>query len=501
MAIGSENIAAEMICTNELLQHLESNVTESGSDFKSIDVEGAYSHTLKIPIEWEFSELKNIIEIVGGSQPPKSEFKSESGKDLIRLIQIRDYKSDKHLVYIPTEKAKRFVSKDDVMIGRYGPPIFQILRGLEGAYNVALMKAVPVSGVMNNEYLFHYLNGRDIYNYVESASDRTAGQSGVNKAHLEKYPVGLPPLAEQAVIAHTLDALLAQVDNIKIRLDGIPKILKTFRQSVLAAAVSGKLTEEWRGENGGEVWRNSVFENLLEEMRNGLSPKPNEDGIGYPIFRISAVRPQMINYSDMRYLECDEKIADRYRLQKNDLLFTRYNGSIDFVGVCGMIKQEPAGIILYPDKLIRVRLKKDINPSYIDVYFASPTIRKLVTDFVKSTSGQKGISGKDLKSVVIALPSMEEQAKIVRRVEELFAFADQIEQQVKNAQGRVNSLTQSILAKAFRGEFTTQWRADNPDLISGDNSAQALLAAIQKEHEKLKPVKKAKAKQTKKVLV
>ena len=85
---------------------------------------------------------------------------------------------------------------------------------------------------------------------------------------------------------------------------------------------------------------------------------------------------------------------------------------------------------------------------------------------------------------------------VVRRVEELFAFADQIEQQVKNAQGRVNNLTQSILAKAFRGELTAQWRAKNPDLISGDNSAEALLAKIQAERDALKKSSKPKKKST-----
>ena len=115
---------------------------------------------------------------------------------------------------------------------------------------------------------------------------------------------------------------------------------------------------------------------------------------------------------------------------------------------------------------------------------------------------------------------------VVRRVEELFAFADQIEQQVQTAQGRVNNLTQSILAKALdscihalgaspqpsavqirsgricRGELTTQWRADNPDLITGDNSAEALLAKIHAERDALKksskPKKKSTAKKTEK---
>lgn len=75
-------------------------------------------------------------------------------------------------------------------------------------------------------------------------------------------------------------------------------------------------------------------------------------------------------------------------------------------------------------------------------------------------------------------PCSLEQTQIIHRVEELFTFADQIEQQVKNAQERVNNLTQSILAKAFRGELTAQWRKDNPGLVSGENSAESLLARI-----------------------
>ncbi|HFP1252089.1 TPA: restriction endonuclease subunit S, partial [Escherichia coli] len=86
-----------------------------------------------------------------------------------------------------------------------------------------------------------------------------------------------------------------------------------------------------------------------------------------------------------------------------------------------------------------------------------------------------------LKELPIPLPSLEEQREIVRRVEQLFAYADTIEKQVNNALARVNNLTQSILAKAFRGELTAQWRAENPELISGENSAAALLEKIKAE--------------------
>ncbi len=235
---------------------------------KSIAIDGSYKHTLYAPKCWEFLPLKELVEIIGGSQPPKSDFSSEPGLGKIRLIQIRDYKSEDYVVYIPVEKAKRFCVKDDIMIGRYGPPIFQILRGLDGAYNVALMKAEPKYSFLEKEYLYRYLRNQNIYNYVESASDRTAGQSGVNKKHLENYPIPLPPQTEQKQIITRLDELLRRVNCIKSSLDAIPNILKRFHQSVLKNAVTGELTNEWRTTN--KIVTKSaplLLERILEERQ------------------------------------------------------------------------------------------------------------------------------------------------------------------------------------------------------------------------------------------
>ena len=93
----------------------------------------------------------------------------------------------------------------------------------------------------------------------------------------------------------------------------------------------------------------------------------------------------------------------------------------------------------------------------------------------------------------VPYPKLEEQTEIVRRVEQLFAYADTIEQQAKAAKERVDKLTQAILAKAFRGELTADWRAANPELISGDNSAAALLEKIKAERQAMKPNKKTAA--------
>ncbi|MBJ4016128.1 restriction endonuclease subunit S, partial [Salmonella enterica subsp. enterica serovar Meleagridis] len=111
----------------------------------------------------------------------------------------------------------------------------------------------------------------------------------------------------------------------------------------------------------------------------------------------------------------------------------------------------------------------------------SPQLRQIIENIARSTSGVNNINSKELASLEIPLTPLPEQHEIVRRVEQLFAWADTIEKQVNSALTRVNSLTQSILAKAFRGELTAQWRAENPELISGENSAAALLEKIKAE--------------------
>ena len=363
------------------------------------------------------------------------------------------------------------------------------------ATNQQINTVVPSSQV---DYRFFYYQLQTLKPWMqENASATTV--TIINKGKFSKAPVTLPPLAEQKVIADKLDTLLAQVETTKTRLERIPQILKRFRQSVLAAAVSGRLTEEWRERNSHQFpYENRELSEIIHEMRNGLSPKPNEDGRGHPILRISSVRPFSLDQIDIRHLEVSETDKERYSLQPDDLLFTRYNGSIEFVGVCARVSQLNHDTLLYPDKLIRVRVDKaQVTPQFLEIFAASFEAREYIYSLVKSTSGQKGISGKDLKLMKVALPTVSEQTEIVRRVDQLFAHADRIEQQVNNALTRVNNLTQSILAKAFRGELTEQWRKDNPELISGDNSAEALLGRIKAERAAQQPKKKTRNKKPK----
>ena len=206
------------------------------------------THPLKrtyfAPSSWRASKLDDICDIVGGSQPPKTSFYYSTGPDLIRLIQIRDYKSDSKATYIPKALARRFCSETDIMIGRYGPPIFQILRGLDGAYNVALMKAVPNPEFVHQEFLYWYLQSQELYNYVNLEAQRTAGQDGVNKAHLMKWPVFLPPLEEQDEIVRQIKAAFAWIARISAEHAKASRLLPKLDHSILAKAFRGELVPQ-----------------------------------------------------------------------------------------------------------------------------------------------------------------------------------------------------------------------------------------------------------------
>jgi len=174
--------------------------------------------------------IEDVCKFVGGAQPPKEVFIDEERENYIRLIQTRDYKTDAYKTYIPISLARKFCNKSDIMIGRYGPPIFQICRGLEGAYNVALLKAVPKKNILN-EYLYYFLSQVTIFKYVDLLSKRTGGQTGVDLVSLNKYPIDLPPLKLQASIAKVLSDLDANIElnnRINRELEAMAKTLYDY---------------------------------------------------------------------------------------------------------------------------------------------------------------------------------------------------------------------------------------------------------------------------------
>ena len=175
--------------------------------------------------------------------------------------------------------------KGSVAIAMYGATIGKTSTfGIDATTNQACGVGRPVKGATTTEFLYYLLiNEKDRF----VAKGKGGAQPNISQTLIKEHKIPLPPLAEQKVIAEKLDTLLAKVDSIKSRLDAIPDILKRFRQSVLAAAVSGKLTEEWRG--GNEVsslddFIDSIFEKRVtlkksKKLKKNFGPRNNVNSL------------------------------------------------------------------------------------------------------------------------------------------------------------------------------------------------------------------------------
>ncbi|EGQ7895306.1 restriction endonuclease subunit S [Vibrio parahaemolyticus] len=436
----------------------------------------------ELPKSWKKITLKEECSSVKGKKP-KSLMGEQSGS-VVPYVDIKAFEKGIFTKFAEPNSGVLALEEDTLMVWD-GARSGLVGNGVEGVIGSTLVKINPTYS--NVRYLHYFLKSQ--FKFINSNTKGT-GIPHVDPAVLWTIPFPLAPLNEQIRIADKLDSILAKVDKAQARLDKIPAILKRFRQSVLAAATSGELTKAWREENHLEFHIvEKRFEELLVELRNGISTKPNENGAGHPILRISAVRAGIVTQEDVRHLECDSTIVEKYKLLPNDILFTRYNGSLDFVGVCGLLKTINHDTLLYPDKLIRARVTEEVLPEFIEIYFSSPDAREAMTSHVKTTSGQKGISGKDIKNQVVRLPTLVEQKQVVRRVSALLAKADKVEKQYLDAKTRLDRLTQSILVKAFRGELVPQDPNDEP--------AEKLLERIVAEKEQSKPKKTTRKRATK----
>ena len=191
-----------------------------------------FGSTRSNPKKFPRKKLKEIIKFQGGSQPSASFFSKTKTKDNIRLVQIRDFRTDKYKTYIPKKLAKRFFESDDVMIGRYGPPVFQIFRGLSGSYNVALMKATPKENV-TKDFIYYLLKEQDLHSFVVANSERTSGQSGVNLDLLENYEAFLPPKSLQIKFSKIISIYNKTKNNLDLSNDKIQQIYNSIQYELI----------------------------------------------------------------------------------------------------------------------------------------------------------------------------------------------------------------------------------------------------------------------------
>lgn len=296
---------------------------------------------------------------------------------------------------------------------------------------------------------------------LNSIKSSTTSVAAIYQRDLMEVEIPFPPLSEQIRIAQKIDELMAQVDTLKSRIDAIPTLLKRFRQSVLAAATSGRLTEGWRIQHPQLVaqYTTVLLSSVTLKISDGehLTPPMTESGV--PLLSAKDVKTSSIEFDECRYVsrEFANKALSRCNPTRNDILIVSRGAT---VGRTHRVRTDREFCLMGSVLLIRPN-PESITPGYLEITFKSVDGQRQLIE-TSGSSAQQAIYIRDVKNFSLSLPSLEEQTEIVRRVEQLFAFADQLEAKVASAKTRIDHLTQSILAKAFRGELVPQDPNDEP---------------------------------------
>ncbi len=222
-----------------------------------------------------------------------------------------------------------------------------------------------------------------------------------------------------------------------------------------------------------EGWQWVRFEELLFSIRGGTTAPPVDHETEYPILRSSSVRSGRINYADVRYLTREQLKSSADFIEPQILLFSRLNGTVDFVGNCALVGSNFPKNVIYPDRLYGAKLVDTRWAKFYELVFSSPNIRRGIEKKAKSTAGHKRISISDITDIAVPLLGLDEVEQIVSELEEKITVITENEYQIDKEIQRTEALRQSILKKAFSGQLVPQ----NPN----DEPASQLLARIQTE--------------------
>ncbi|TKD44236.1 restriction endonuclease subunit S [Azotobacter chroococcum] len=415
----------------------------------------------------------------------------------VRLGEVAEFKYGKALPAAVRDGGEFPVFGSNGVVGQHSTwlsPAPTIVIGRKGSVGEVCFSEISCSPIDTTYYVdsFDFFDPKFCFYLLKTLRlgdlNKSTAIPGLNRQDAYDLEVGLPPLAEQTRIAAKLDELLAQVDTLKARIDGIPALLKRFRQSVITAAISGALTNDWDGSScstefevvrgsGGrrqqkveeteshevvvdifpERWKVSCFGDVFSFL-DYRGKTPQKSLFGKRLISAKNIKMGFLSEEPVEYLSGEDYSSWMTRgfPALGDIFLVAEGATMGCVALNDRVDD-----FALAQRTITLQPRIGINTRFY-LYFMLSTGFQRVMELNATGTAATGIKAAKLRSLPLPLPSLAEQTEIVRRVEQLFAFADQLEAKVNEARTRIDRLTQSILAKAFRGELVPQDPSDEP---------------------------------------
>lgn len=358
--------------------------------------------------------------------------------------------------------SKQSVEPNDVLVCKINPRINRVwvVGPRRSRAQIASSEWIGVRTTeFDARFLRYYFSSPAFRELIEDGVSGVGGSlTRAQPKRVATLPVPVAPTAEQSRIADKLDAIIARVNICRERLDRLPTILRRCREAVLEAAVSGRLTEDWRSGRAHSEWADTTIGDVCAESFYGPRFGKNEySPNGIPTIRTTDMTDdgRIEISSDTPRVVVPPGRKDQFLIRTGDLLVTR-TGSI---GVMAVFEEDYEAI---PSAyLIRFRFTKRVLSRFAFLCLVAPRGQQALG--LSSTAiTQPNINAEAIKRIAIRLPAIDEQTEIVRRVDELFALVDQFEAKYRAAVNCVEKLTPAVLAKAFRGKLVPPDPEDQP---------------------------------------
>lgn len=405
-----------------------------------------------LPKKWGAIPLRDVVEIRKGKKP--EQLNTGYQNDCIPYLDIEAIENGNIRRYADKESS-RIGTEADIFMVWDGARSGWVGMGQAGAIGSTIMALLPKN--IDKKYLFNFLK---INFGAINTNHKGTGIPHVDPDYLWGMKIPCPPIEEQQRIAQKIDSILPNVQAIITRLDKIPVMLKRFRQSVIAAACSGKITEDWRMEqkNSGNVlagWKRVPLESLIP--KGGIFDGPFGSNLkssdytdtGIRVIRLENIcKLSFIAGKETYISEAKYKTLTRHTVQEGDIIFSSF--ITDEIRACILPKLKTKAIA--KADCFCVRPNETTNRNFLVYQLVSGVTYSALVENIHGATRPR-INTRQLRKLDIGVCSLTEQREVVRRVEALFKFADDIEVKYRTARAKVGKLPQSILAKAFRGEL------------------------------------------------
>jgi type I restriction enzyme S subunit len=416
---------------------------EVSEGYKKVRV-GPDSHI--IPEDWTVERLEPYVRIETGSTFSSEQF-NENGEG-VPLIRIRNLPEGETSTYYSGEFDEKFLTEPEaILVGMDGEFHTVRWRGETGVLNQRVARIEADHSDLNEDFLYYRLI--DEIKAVEERTPATTvkhlSQKNVNDIHTV-----LPPIREQRRIADVLstaDNLIQYtgeiIDKSRELKEGLIQDLVFYgpdhddTQTVQLGPMSTEIAESW------DV---TSIEDVTTTVQYGSSESLSQEG-EYPMFRMNNIEDGRMVASPMKYTDLSPEEAEKYRVEKGDILFNRTN-SIELVGKSGIFDLD--GEFVFASYLIRVQTNEQMNPYFLNHYLNSQVGQGILKSYATRGASQANINATSLKSVKAPLPPRDVQDKIVEQIQTIEKKIDQEQEMKEGLQDLKRGLMQDLLTGKSR---------------------------------------------------